>query len=105
MLTMIKNERAFTLVEMLIVLLVISVLLLLTIPNITKNNAVINDKGCEAYIEVVQTQVELYKLETGNVPENIDDLIELEYITRDTCPDGSTSLEIIGGRVGIANGN
>jgi len=102
---MIKSERAFTLVEMLIVLLIISVLLLLTIPNITKNNSVIHDKGCEAYIEVVQTQVELYKLETGQPPLSIDDLIDADYITRDKCPDGETSLKITGGRVTITDGS
>ncbi|ELK46233.1 ComG operon protein 3 [Halobacillus sp. BAB-2008] len=43
-----KNEKGFTLIEMLIVLLVISVLLIITIPNMTKNSQNIRDKGCEA---------------------------------------------------------
>ncbi|MFF2854521.1 prepilin-type N-terminal cleavage/methylation domain-containing protein, partial [Peribacillus sp. NPDC058002] len=39
------NERGFTLIEMLIVLLVISILLIITIPNITKNQSTIQSKG------------------------------------------------------------
>lgn len=46
-----RDERGFTLVEMLIVLLVVSVLLLLTIPNIVSQSKSINDKGCEAFIQ------------------------------------------------------
>lgn len=40
-----KNEKGFTLIEMLIVLLVITVLLLITIPNVTKHNSSIQKKA------------------------------------------------------------
>ena len=39
--------QAFTLVEMLIVLLVISVLLLLFVPNLTKQKDAVSDTGAE----------------------------------------------------------
>jgi len=48
---MIKNQKGFTLIEMMIVLLVISVLLVITVPNVTKNNSSINEKGCEAFVK------------------------------------------------------
>ncbi|MGM8214105.1 competence type IV pilus major pilin ComGC [Bacillaceae bacterium W0354] len=100
---MYKNNSGFTLIEMLIVLLVISVLLLITIPNVTKHNSVINDKGCEAYIEVVQAQVELYKLDhQGKEPTSLSQLVD-EYIPRDTCPDEQTKLVLNEGRVVKSN--
>ena len=37
--------KAFTLIEMLVVLLIISVLLLLFVPNLTKQKDAVNDKG------------------------------------------------------------
>ena len=37
--------KGFTLVEMLVVLLIISVLLLLFVPNLTKQKDAVNDKG------------------------------------------------------------
>lgn len=51
MLKKVMNERGFTLIEMLIVLLVISILLIITIPNITKNQSTIQSKGCEAFVK------------------------------------------------------
>lgn len=45
-----KNEKGFTLVEMLVVLLIISILILVTIPNVSKHFASIDEKGCDAYI-------------------------------------------------------
>ena len=60
---MIKNQKGFTLIEMMIVLLVISVLLVITVPNVTKNNSSINEKGCEAFVNMVQGQVQAYELD------------------------------------------
>ena len=47
MMTFLKKAKvkAFTLVEMLVVLLIISVLLLLFVPNLTKQKEAVNDKG------------------------------------------------------------
>lgn len=47
-----KNERAFTLIEMMIVLLVITVLLFIAIPNVAKQSKNINAKGCEAFVHI-----------------------------------------------------
>ena len=46
MMTFLKKSKvkAFTLVEMLVVLLIISVLLLLFVPNLTKQKEAVNDK-------------------------------------------------------------
>ncbi|WP_027963429.1 competence type IV pilus major pilin ComGC [Halalkalibacillus halophilus] len=81
------NERGFTLIEMLIVLLIISVLLLITIPNVIKHNSVVDEKGCDAYIELVQSQVQMYKLDHNEYPESISNLSEEGYIKNTSCPD------------------
>lgn len=49
----IKPQNGFTLIEMLIVLLIISILILITIPNVTKHFATIDEKGCAAYINII----------------------------------------------------
>ncbi|MGP4074393.1 competence type IV pilus major pilin ComGC [Halobacillus sp. K22] len=96
-----KNEKGFTLIEMLIVLLVISVLMIITIPNLTKNNGTIRDKGCEALVITAQAQAEAYSIENdGNYPEELSDLVDGQYLKQTTCPDGgvlgydSTSGEV-----------
>ena len=65
MMTFLKKVRvkAFTLVEMLVVLLIISVLLLLFVPNLTKQKEAVNDKGKAAVVKVVESQAELYSLD------------------------------------------
>lgn len=44
-----NNDRGFTLIEMLIVLFIISILILIAIPNVTKHFATVDKKGCDAY--------------------------------------------------------
>ena len=85
-----KNERGFTLVEMLVVLLIISVLILVTIPNVSKHFSSIDKKGCDAYILMVQGQVEAYKLDENKYPASVEDLYNAGYIQKDnqTCPNG-----------------
>lgn len=101
------NEKGFTLIEMLIVLFIISVLLLVTIPNITKSNEAVEDKGCEALVELVETQMELYKIndENGKYPESITELTTEGYLEshQTTCPNGD-AITIEGTKV-IAGGN
>ena len=48
---------------MLVVLLIISVLLLLFVPNLTKQKDAVNDKGKAAVVKVVESQAELYSLD------------------------------------------
>jgi competence protein ComGC len=91
-----KSERGFTLIEMLIVMLVISVLMFITIPNITKHNSNINKKGCEAYVKMVQAQVQAYQIEESKLPSNVGDLIAAGYLKSGDgkCPDGQSTLSI-----------
>lgn len=87
----IMNEKGFTLIEMMIVLLVISVLLIITIPNVTKHNSKINNKGCEAFVQMVQAQVQAYEIDKREKPANIQALIDEKYLNEgeNTCPNGA----------------
>lgn len=82
-----KQEKGFTLIEMLIVLLIISILILITVPNITKHFATIDKKGCDAYISMVQGQVEAYRVDLMTYP-TIQDLVDNGYLKKNetTCP-------------------
>ena len=76
---MLKNERGFTLIEMLVVMLIISVLLILIIPNLTSQTDSVNDKGCDALKSVVQAQADAYYLEEGEYA-TIQQLIDDNYL-------------------------
>ncbi|MEE6450411.1 competence type IV pilus major pilin ComGC [Gottfriedia acidiceleris] len=79
------NEKGFTLIEMLIVLFIISLLLLLVIPNLGKQQQSIQTKGCSALQKMVQSSVESFRLENEQLPESLSDLKEQGYITSYKC--------------------
>jgi competence protein ComGC len=83
------NDKGFTLIEMLIVLLVISILLIITIPNVTKHNSVINNKGCGAFVKMVEGQVQAYKMEHDGTIPTLDELMSEGYIKSRKCPNGN----------------
>ncbi|MCU5746362.1 competence type IV pilus major pilin ComGC [Staphylococcus sp. SQ8-PEA] len=77
----VKNlKKAFTLIEMLLVLLIISLLLILIIPNISKQSEHIQSTGCNAQIKMINSQVEAYTLKNDRKPNSIDDLVKEGYI-------------------------
>lgn len=86
------NSKGFTLVEMIFCISVILVILLLVIPNITSKNSIVKDKGCEAQIEVVNSQILLYEVENGELPTSMSDLTSGShpYLTKkqQVCPNG-----------------
>lgn len=99
-----NSEFGFTLIEMMIVLLVISVLLIITIPNVTKHNSKINSKGCEAFIQMVQAQVQAYEIDKKEPPTAIQQLVDAGYLTDKTtsCPNGD-EIKITSGKVELAD--
>ncbi|WP_146812874.1 competence type IV pilus major pilin ComGC [Halobacillus faecis] len=94
-----KNEKGFTLIEMLIVLLVISVLLIITIPNLSKNSDSVKSKGCEALQKTVEAQAQAYFIETGGFPASMQTLVDEGYVSQDTCPDGTKLVISAEGKV------
>lgn len=74
--------QGFTLLEMLVVLFVISILILLFVPNLSKHKESVDKKGDEALIKVVETQKDLYQLEKNSTP-TIEQLLKENYITQE----------------------
>lgn len=85
----IMNKKGFTLTELMIVLVVISGLMYLLIPNASKSKASLQGETCDAYIMLVNSQIESYYLENGEYPEDLQELIEQKFIKYDHCPNGS----------------
>lgn len=77
-----KRYAGFTLVEMLIVLFVISVLVLLFVPSLTNQRSRITESGNQAFIQVVQTQVELYQMNEDQ-PVTYSNLVANNYLSQE----------------------
>lgn len=102
-----KDQRGFTLIEMLLVMLVITVLLLVMLPNVSKNSTMIDSKGCDAFLAMVQSQVEAYKIDKGEYPKQLGDLNTEEYLKEKfeddgelKCP-GGQSIELVNNKANI----
>ncbi|MGM8365121.1 competence type IV pilus major pilin ComGC [Virgibacillus sp. W0181] len=100
---MYKNNRGFTLIEMLIVLMVITVLIVLIIPNLSGRTEEVHNKGCSALAATVQAQVDAYYLDEGSYPTNLDTLVG-KYISDEqkTCQnEKALNYEKSSGKVSI----
>lgn len=93
------KENGFTLLEMIIVIMVLSVLFLLTVPNIQKVASIIENKGCDALVKVVDSAILEYKLEYGMTPSSVHDLINEGLLSENQreCSNGK-AIEIYNGQ-------
>ena len=66
-------QRGFTLIEMVIVLAIISLLMLIVVPNLNQQAA---GRQQEALTEVVQNQAEMYANDTGKTVTDDDAMLE-----------------------------
>lgn len=76
-----KIHKAFTLIEMVIVLFIISLLLLIMIPNLVAQKNHAEDRSKEAFITTIKTQKELYSDNEGKIP-SLGELEKEKYITQ-----------------------
>ena len=97
-----KNNKGFTILEMMIVLSIIALIFLLTLPNIQQKEKIIRSKGGEALIEVANAQIVLYEVENLSPPKSMSDLISRGYLkeTQRRCPNGDT-IEISNGQAAV----
>lgn len=82
------KKNGFTLIEMMIVLLIIAVLIMITIPNVAKNNQSVRNKGCDAMVKLVEAQVQAYLIDEESLPASLGDLQQKGYIKETKCPNG-----------------
>ena len=68
---------------MLLVLLIISLLLILIIPNIAKQTAHIQSTGYDAQVKMVNSQIEAYALKHNRNPSNIQELFPTVSLKKD----------------------
>ncbi|MEK4091407.1 MULTISPECIES: competence type IV pilus major pilin ComGC [unclassified Viridibacillus] len=96
---LLKQQKGFTLIEMLIVLFIITVLILIAIPNVTKHFSTVDDKGCKAYVSMVQGQVEAYRIDEKKYPTTIEMLEDAKYLKQDTNACTGKKIQISDGEV------
>lgn len=97
-----NRTKGFTLLEMTIVIIIISVLFLLTVPNIQKTLNIVNTKGCKAIEKVGDAAILQYKMEYDEYPGSVQDLINAGLLSEEQIKcDGSKNLVISDGQAYI----
>lgn len=84
---------------MVVVVSVLSVMFLLTVPNIQKVMNIVERKGCDALVKVVDSAILQYKLNYNEYPGSVYDLVNAGLLTNDQieCSSGEF-ISIIDGQ-------
>lgn len=76
-----QSRILVSLIEMLVVLLIISILLLLFVPNLSKQKDSVKETGNAAVVKVVDSQAELYEMK-NNKTASLASLVSEGQITQ-----------------------
>lgn len=92
------SKKGFTLLEMIAVVLIVSILFLLTIPNVSRVINSVDNQACSALTKVVDSAIAQFKLDYGKMPNSITDLVNGKYITKEqaTCSNGKELVLVDG---------
>lgn len=89
-------KKGFTLLEMVVVVIIVSILFLLTVPNVSRVISSVDDKACSALTKVVDSAIAQFKLDYGTMPNSVTDLVNGGYLSpeQSSCSNGkSLSIE------------
>lgn len=86
------KRKGFTLLEMIVVVMIMSVLFLLTIPNVSSVIASTKAKSCDILVKEVDSARVQYELDYGEPPNSVQDLISGNYLAENQgeCANGTT---------------
>ena len=91
-------RKGFTLLEMVIVVTIISILFLLTVPNIQTVLGIVDRKGCDALVKVADSAILQYRLEYDHNPGSVSDLISAGLLTEEQTRCDEKTIVISGGQ-------
>lgn len=91
-------KKGFTLLEMIIVVSVLSILFLLAVPNIQKVMGIVEQKGCQAMLKVVDSAILQFRLDFDEYPGDVYDLVNAGLMSEEQIQCSASQ------QVGISNG-
>lgn len=82
-----SKKRGFSLVELLIVVLILGALAAIAIPRISASSETAKSNACATNIDVLNSQIELYKADTGAYPATLATITGSATYFPDGAPD------------------
>ncbi|MGI6486929.1 MAG: competence type IV pilus major pilin ComGC [Syntrophothermaceae bacterium] len=91
-----KNDKGFTLVELMVVLVIIGILVAIAVPIYNKTQATAEERACQANLRILEGAVAQYQLDNdGALPTelSVSDLSDYIKDAEDMkCPSGGTRI-------------
>ena len=88
-----RNKRGVTLIELLLVVVILGVLAAIAIPRITASSTTAKANACATNIDIMNSQIEMYRADTGSYPGTLNALVtDANYFPDDlpVCPSSGT---------------
>lgn len=86
---MLRNQRGFTLVELMIVIVIIGVLAAIAVPAYSSYVSKAQERTCEANRRTISTAATMYYIENNEYADDIEDLSDyLDNVDSLKCPAG-----------------
>ncbi len=82
------SRKAFTLVELLVVVMVLGALAAIAVPRMISGATNAKSNACDTNIDLLNTQIELYYSTTGDWPKSLTDVVGTEKEPTEYFPDG-----------------
>jgi competence protein ComGC len=97
----ITEKRGFTLVELLIIVLILAAAAMLAVPRMVASADFAKKNACETNVDLINTQIDLYRANTGNVPTLTTLFADTNYFPdgAPVCPYGTAYTQGTKGHV------
>ncbi len=94
------KRKGFTLIELMVVVLILGALAAVAIPRLTRSSDTAKTNACNTNVDIINTQMELYYMDTGGYPTLAALFADSDYFPDGTpmCPYG-TAYVLTGDRV------
>lgn len=83
-----RNKRAFTLVELLVVVMILAALAAIAVPRMISGATNAKIHSCETNVDLLNTQIELYYADNGSWPANLAAVEGTDESPTQYFPDG-----------------
>lgn len=103
-----KNDKGFTLVELMIVVVIIGILIAIAIPVYNSIQTKAEQRACDANVRTIMSQIEVYKADnSGAVPTDFAAFVASPtyFVSEPICPSGTGSYTYVSGAVVCPNGH